>query len=95
MPLYEYSCGSCNTRFELRQGFDAAVVQPCPNCNNESTRVLHAPQIVYKADGFYSTDKMRNGFGSYWYDRADSEDKGIPQEDNVADFGDNPTGISD
>tara|TARA_B100000029_G_scaffold513294_1_gene612373 strand:+ start:5670 stop:5957 length:288 start_codon:yes stop_codon:yes gene_type:complete len=91
LPIYDYKCSKCENRFTLRQGFDANTISECTKCGGDSTRVIHAPQIVYKADGFYSTEKTRKGFGSYWYDKASEEDRGIPQEQNVADMGTNPT----
>ena len=95
MPIYEYKCSACENLFTIRQGFDASTISECTKCGASSTRVLHAPQIVYKAEGFYTTEKTRHGFGSYWYDKASQEDRGVPQEQNVADMGDNPTVIDD
>lgn len=87
MPLYDYACSDCGHRFELRQSFDAPVVAACPQCKSESRRVIHAPQVVFKGGGFYTTDQRREGFGSYWYNREAEEDRGVPQEENVADMG--------
>ena len=61
MPTYEYRCTSCGHRYETREGFDAPAVQRCPNCREESRRVLHAPSILFKASGFYVTDNRKSG----------------------------------
>lgn len=38
MPLYEYVCRACNTRFDaLRAMKDADAPIACPNCGSEET----------------------------------------------------------
>jgi putative FmdB family regulatory protein len=56
MPTYEYECGSCRYRFDLRQGFDDEPEAECPQCNNRARRVFHPAPIIYKGTGFYVTD---------------------------------------
>lgn len=56
MPVYEYECGGGHGRFELKQGFDAEPVAPCPTCGQASRRVIHAVGVVFKGSGWYSTD---------------------------------------
>jgi putative FmdB family regulatory protein len=75
MPLYEYACPSCGHRFELRQSFSDPVINACLQCGAESRRVIGAPQVLYKGSGFYTSDKRRDGFGSYWYNRDAEADK--------------------
>ncbi|MBI2855295.1 MAG: zinc ribbon domain-containing protein [Chloroflexi bacterium] len=62
MPIYEYECGSCNHRFELKQGFDAEPVEICPRCQGTSRRMFHSPAIIYKGSGFYTTDYARKSY---------------------------------
>ena len=59
MPIYEYECVSCNHRFELKQGFDAEPTESCPKCQGLSRRKFHAPTVIYKGSGFYTTDYAR------------------------------------
>ncbi|MCH2507200.1 MAG: zinc ribbon domain-containing protein [Dehalococcoidia bacterium] len=59
MPIYEYHCSSCNSNFELKQGFDADTVQPCPDCKSSSQRNFNVPTVIYKGSGFYTTDYAR------------------------------------
>ena len=59
MPIYEYECVSCNHRFELKQGFDAEPTESCPRCQGFSRRLFHAPVVIYKGSGFYTTDYAR------------------------------------
>ena len=59
MPIYDYQCGSCGHGFELRQGFDAETIATCPQCSAPSRRRFHAPTVIYKGSGFYTTDYKR------------------------------------
>lgn len=59
MPIYEYLCVNKH-RFEIRQGFDAATVSPCPTCNTDARRVIRPPAVHYKGSGFYTTDYGRS-----------------------------------
>ncbi len=41
MPLYEYRCNACQTRFELlRRMADREVVAVCPGCESRTTMPL-------------------------------------------------------
>jgi putative FmdB family regulatory protein len=41
MPLYEYVCRTCDTRFEARRAMgDAAAPIDCPDGHSETSRVL-------------------------------------------------------
>jgi putative FmdB family regulatory protein len=56
MPVYEYECGSCHHRFEIRQGFDDEPRAVCPRCEGKARRVFHAAPVIFKGNGFYVTD---------------------------------------
>jgi putative FmdB family regulatory protein len=60
MPTYEYECGACNYRFEMRQGFDDEPQAMCPQCRGKARRVFHPAPIIYKGSGFYVTDSRKN-----------------------------------
>ena len=64
MPIYAYQCDSCGNQFDLKQGFDASVEQPCPECKSTARRLFSAPTVIYKGSGFYTTDYARKGNGS-------------------------------
>lgn len=41
MPMYEYQCSDCESRFELlRPAREASLEQPCPSCDADSKRVM-------------------------------------------------------
>jgi putative FmdB family regulatory protein len=60
MPTYEYECGQCNYRFDMRQGFDDEPQAVCPECHGKARRVFHPAPIIYRGSGFYVTDSRKN-----------------------------------
>jgi putative FmdB family regulatory protein len=56
MPIYEYECSSCQTRFERSQRFSDPPVTECPECGGAVRRVLFPAGIVFKGSGWYITD---------------------------------------
>lgn len=64
MPTYVYACQSCGARYEKREGFDAKPRQRCQECGKTANRVIHAPPIVFKGSGFYSTDNRASSNGA-------------------------------
>ncbi len=59
MPIYEYECGRCHFRFEMKQGFDEEPAAMCPQCQGRTRRVLHATPVIFKGSGFYITDSRK------------------------------------
>ncbi|MCH7607979.1 MAG: FmdB family transcriptional regulator [Chloroflexi bacterium] len=59
LPIYTYKCEANGHEFELRQGFSASPEQACPACGSTSRRQIHAPAVIYKGSGFYTTDYAR------------------------------------
>jgi putative FmdB family regulatory protein len=60
MPVYEYECGRCRHRFEVRQGFNDKPRAECPQCRGEARRVFHPAPIIFKGSGFYVTDSRKD-----------------------------------
>ena len=57
MPLYEYQCDACGTRFELIRRFSDPPLTTCPNCGEEKVRKLvSSPAFQFKGSGWYVTD---------------------------------------
>ena len=56
MPIYEYECGSCEYRFEVKQGFNDAPLTACGRCGGAVTKLISAPAIMFKGEGWYVTD---------------------------------------
>ena len=60
MPVYEYECGHCRYRFEMRQGFDDEPEAMCPQCSSHARRVFHSTPVIFKGSGFYITDSRQS-----------------------------------
>ena len=59
LPIYEYECGSCRSKFERKQRFDEEPIASCPRCSGKAHRLIHSVPVVFKGSGFYSTDHGR------------------------------------
>ena len=55
MPIYEFTCKACNNTLEVRHRTLNGVACPADGCDGELRRVWHAPDVQFKADGFYAT----------------------------------------
>ncbi|MEA3443085.1 MAG: zinc ribbon domain-containing protein [Chloroflexota bacterium] len=56
MPIYQYQCNKCKTKFELRQSFSDKSIATCPVCHESATRIFSPVPIIFKGSGFYVTD---------------------------------------
>ena len=72
MPRYDYECGTCHHRFELKQSFNTDPVADCPVCGRSSHRMFHAVPVVFKGSGWYVNDYGRRGSASD--SRSDSKE---------------------
>jgi len=79
MPIYEYECGKCLLRFELKRQFSEDGSGFCPQCGSEARRIWSPVAIIFKGSGFYVTDnrKDRNGLSS---DKGDGDKSGNKKE---------------
>ncbi len=59
MPIYEYECSACKSRFERMQRFSDPPVTECPECGSAVRRVLFPAGIVFKGSGWYITDSRK------------------------------------
>ena len=61
MPLYEYQCDSCESRFEKIQKFSDPPAETCPTCGGKVRKLPSSPAIQFKGSGFYITDYPKKG----------------------------------
>lgn len=56
MPLFDFICAECNTKFDAFVKKDVPI--QCPNCQSSSlTKLVSAPSsFEFKGTGFYQTD---------------------------------------
>lgn len=58
--IYVYRCKKCGVKFDVAGSFTQLIGSSinCPECcSTQVQRVWNAPNIIYKAKGFYSTDR--------------------------------------
>lgn len=65
MPVYEYRCQGCQTKFELRRSFGQADSPTnCPHCESDQVRRLLSMFASYsKGEGGVSTPVAGGGGG--------------------------------
>jgi len=56
LPTYDYQCGACRHKFEIKQSFQSEPVADCPECGQSAQRLFHSPTVIYKGSGWYVTD---------------------------------------
>ncbi|MBL7166209.1 MAG: FmdB family transcriptional regulator [Dehalococcoidales bacterium] len=60
LPIYEYECEECSTRFEVRRSFHDTSMESCPRCEGDTRRVFQPTAVIYKGSGFYVTDSRKH-----------------------------------
>lgn len=61
MPLYEYQCQSCGERSEVLQRFSDAPLTTCETCGGLLKKLVSAPAVQFKGEGWYVTDYADKG----------------------------------
>jgi putative FmdB family regulatory protein len=57
MPVYEYECAACGSRFEVMRKFSDPALTDCRSCGATGVRkVLSPTAFVLKGSGWYVTD---------------------------------------
>ena len=56
MPTYEYECGSCHRKFEVKQRISEPSLTTCDVCGGPVRRLLSATPFILKGGGWYVTD---------------------------------------
>jgi len=67
MPLYDYVCADCKTKFEIRRSMkDLDNPAPCPECRGEHTarQVSRVAAFAHGSDGSVSAVGGGGGCGS-------------------------------
>jgi len=62
MPIYEYECAKCGHRFERMQKVSDPPPRSCPVCKGRKVqKLISAPAIQFKGEGWYVTDYSDKG----------------------------------
>jgi putative FmdB family regulatory protein len=59
MPIYEYVCSQCGRRCEVVQKVSDPPLKKCKSCGGALKKVISAPAIKFKGNGWYITDYAR------------------------------------
>ncbi|TYB31247.1 MAG: zinc ribbon domain-containing protein [Candidatus Mcinerneyibacterium aminivorans] len=59
MPTYVYKCDKCDYKFEKKQKITADPLEECPKCKGKVKRLIFGNGVIFKSDGFYTTDYKR------------------------------------
>ena len=59
MPIYVYECETCNFTFEIKQEFKDKSLTTCASCGGDLHKIIHAPAVIFKGDGWYITDSRK------------------------------------
>jgi putative FmdB family regulatory protein len=76
MPLYEYLCTSCGSRFERIQKFSDPPVTECPSCGGRVEKQISSPAIQFKGAGWYVTDYAKSGSSGSAGDKSKTDTAG-------------------
>ncbi len=60
LPIYEYECTCCSSRFEKKQSFSDDDPVSCPRCGSKTQRIFSPVPIIFKGSGFYVTDSRNS-----------------------------------
>jgi putative FmdB family regulatory protein len=83
MPLYEYLCDKCGTKFEVIEKFSAEpLTVHAGECGGPVHRLLSAPALQFKGSGFYITDYAKSGSSSKGGESKKNGGEGKSSESN-------------
>jgi len=75
VPIYEYRCDDCETRYEVSQKMSDDPLEVCERCGGHLHKVMHPVAIHFKGSGFYTTDYGRSGSKPRSSDSSETEGK--------------------
>jgi putative FmdB family regulatory protein len=85
MPIYEYKCGSCGTKFEKIEKFSDSPLETHEGCGGPVERLLSTSALQFKGTGWYVTDYAKsNGSGGPKND-SKSDSKGDSKSESKSD----------
>lgn len=61
MPIYEFRCKKCNAQIEVFQKFSDKQPTRCKKCGGRLEKMISAPAVQFKGEGWYVTDYARKG----------------------------------
>ncbi|MCG8457677.1 MAG: hypothetical protein MI919_15485 [Holophagales bacterium] len=84
MPIYEYRCQSCHAYTEELQKMADPPLEVCGECGGSLKRLISAPAVQFKGEGWYVTDYAGKGKKAGGEKGSDSESKSEGKESGAA-----------
>src|SRR6266568_8217135 len=96
VPIYSYTCTSCNEVVERRQSYTDPPLTTCEQCGGTLRKIIHPVGIVFKGSGWYSTDSRASGSAASASSSSDSSGAkdGVPKDSGSKDSGSKDAGSS-
>ena len=81
MPVYDYDCAACGTRFEVIHGVHADSPATCPACGRGPVRkAVTAPAVHYKGSGWAKKERRSGSSTSSSKDKDGSTSDAKPSD---------------
>lgn len=64
MPTYEFECGDCGERFEIRASFqekEKGLIPKCPRCGSDNTGQVFGGLVFFAKSGEVAFSKPSGG----------------------------------
>ncbi len=90
VPIYTYTCTSCNAMIEKRQSFSDAPLTVCDACGGNLRKVIHPVGIVFKGSGWYVTDSRKSSTATSTVGES-SESQGKSESSSTSSNGESKT----
>jgi len=62
MPIYEYECENCGTRFERLQSMQDEPIHQCPRMRRLGAQTISSGGNHLQGSGWYITDSRKSNF---------------------------------
>jgi putative FmdB family regulatory protein len=96
MPLYEYKCRKCGSKFEVIQKFSDAPIAVHDGCGGEVEKLVSLSSFALKGSGWYVTDYARKDSGGAKKDaKAESKPDAKPESKSDAKAESKPAGTAE
>jgi putative FmdB family regulatory protein len=96
MPLYEYECDACGSRFEKIQKFSDPPIDVCAKCGKGPVRkLLSSPAIQFKGSGWYITDYAKSKDTKSTKESKDTKETAAKADSTKTESGKAESGKSD
>ena len=82
MPLYEYLCDKCGSKFELIEKFSDEPKTVHEGCGGSVNRLISAPAFHLKGSGWYATDYAKTKSPSDGDSKKSSDGKSSDSKDS-------------